>query len=402
MSTLIQNPDTQSVDTYNLLKQEDAKEEAPATEDLLAEEPAEEKEEVAEKEDISDDDPATEGENLLDEDHEIVDDIEAAIQVPVKVKDVLAKYPNLKKEFPELFTANFREKQYAELLPTIEDAKLAVERSETLAGFEKTVFEQGEIAPILSAAKAQDPVAFSKIVNGYLPQLKRADEGAYWHVVGSIVNDVAKEMFQMGQSGNNEDLQNAAQQLYNYVFRGGQQPKQYGDAGKPETEEMRKLKKEREEFESNKLSSVRGDIERVSDNSIKSTIDKNIDPKGVMSPYVKRNAINDCLKIVKDSMSADKRYTGTVDAMWKKAKENGYKTPEVENIKRLVLGKARSVLREAIISTRNEALKGISQKQSDGPAPARKHKIKDTAPEKSSRNQNGTSRKSTFELLSED
>src|SRR6188508_1980225 len=51
------------------------------------------------------------------------------LTTPVRRKEILAKYPKLFKDFPYLEKAYYREQQFTEINPTIEDARVASEKA---------------------------------------------------------------------------------------------------------------------------------------------------------------------------------------------------------------------------------------------------------------------------------
>ena len=102
---------------------------------------------VNEEADETESNQETDDEEEEEEIEEDIDPNDIELQVPVKMKELLAKYPNIKKDFPELIAANFREKEYAEIFPTPEDAKEAVEKVATLDKFQQLIFS-GDSAPI--------------------------------------------------------------------------------------------------------------------------------------------------------------------------------------------------------------------------------------------------------------
>jgi len=374
--------------SYDLLKDETPQETEET--DLLKDEPV-----VEEPEQETEQAEAEEEIEVAEEEVEEQEDEELEFHAPIQMKELLAKYPNIKKEFPALFAANYREQKYAEILPTIEDAKVAVERSQTLAKFEDTIFS-GETTPILGIVKQEDPTAFAKIVDNYLPALKQTDEGAFYHVVGSVIDQLAREMVMAADTHNNEDLKTAAQIMYRYAFVNKQQPPSYGGQKTVETTELTKIKQEREQFEQQRFETVSSELSQKTDNLIKSTIDKNIDPKNVMSPYVRRNAINDCLNTVKESMKADARFNKIIEGMWANARKNNYRPDDVKKIRTAILGKAKTNLRDAIRKTRDEALKGITQR----PAIAEKKVVNRNKVTERKAESRPEGRLSTFELLS--
>src|SRR6187399_1594582 len=54
------------------------------------------------------------------------------LMTPVRRREILAKYPKLFKDFPYLEKAYYREQQFTEVYPTIQDARAAHEKSQIL------------------------------------------------------------------------------------------------------------------------------------------------------------------------------------------------------------------------------------------------------------------------------
>ncbi len=298
-----------------------------------------------------------------EDDEEKLDDIDTndlELQVPVSKKEILAKYPNLFKDFKFLETAYYKEQKYSELLPTIEDAKEAVERSETLKKFEETIFS-GNTGEVLKVVKEQDPEAFGKIVENYLPNLMATDQKAYYHVIGNVMNQLVTEMTQAAKSSGNEDLEIAAGLVRRYVFNSDKvEIKPFTDTVQTkENKESDKIKKEREQFNQERFQTVASDLYTRTDNLLRRTIYDNIDPKGVMSEYVKKNAVKDCLNEVKNLMK-DKRFNDGINNLWRAAEKKSYNKEATDQIKKAILGRAKSLLPTVINKTRTEALKGSS------------------------------------------
>ena len=112
-------------------------------------------EKETEKEGDSEEDEEEEQEDEDDELKDLEEELEGPteeqleLMTPVSRREILKKYPNLFKDFPYLERSYYREREYTELLPTVEDAKLAVEKSQILDAFEQDV-ANGNIQTILS------------------------------------------------------------------------------------------------------------------------------------------------------------------------------------------------------------------------------------------------------------
>ncbi len=382
LDTDVDDVKVEETEDVDLLKvEEDDSDAADDTEDSTADSELEDSEEVEEKE-------------------EDIDPNDVELQVPVKMKELLAKYPNIKKDFPELIAANFREKEYAEVFPTVDDAKEAVEKVATLDKFQDLIFK-GDTAPILEIVKKEDPNGFNALVNNYLPNLQKVDPAAYNYLIKDTVSKYLNLAFSVGKQRNDADLQTAAQMLYNLEFGGANPPQQFGD-GKKVAPEIEEVKKERAAFEEEKHTSHIGALDTRMSNSIKSAIAINIDPKNSMTGYVKKNAINDCYTLIDSQMKEDKRFMATVKGLQDKAKKNSYNESSMNDIRKLVLGRAKYLMKEAVNKTRTEALKGISVREKSDSTPKR-IKVQDTKPDKQNGNSGVLTKRnmSTFDKLSE-
>src|SRR5882672_3352351 len=137
---------------------------------------------------------------------------------PVRRKEILAKYPQLFKDFPYLERAYYREQAYTELFSTIADAKTAQGKSDTLDRFETELIGKGETLNVLKAVKEESPKAFNRIVDNYLQTLATVDERAYHHVLGNTIKHTIISMVKEGERSNNDALRAAAQVLNQFVF----------------------------------------------------------------------------------------------------------------------------------------------------------------------------------------
>src|SRR5262245_51212983 len=88
-------------------------------------------EEAETNEETSDEDSDEESDEESDELSELEQELQGPtdeqleLVTPVRRREILKKYPNLFKDFPYLEKAYYREQQFTELLPTIEDARNA-------------------------------------------------------------------------------------------------------------------------------------------------------------------------------------------------------------------------------------------------------------------------------------
>lgn len=333
------------------------------------------------------------------------------LTTPIKRQEILKAYPDLFKKFPYLEKAYYREQAYTELLPTIDDAKEAIEARDSLKKFEHELLS-GNTLSILETVKKTDEKAFAKIVDNYLPALAKVDQNAYFHILGNINKAVVSGMAREAQKTGNEDLKNAAVILNQYIFGNSEfVPAEKFSKGPDTNPEEEKLKKEREDFHNEKLQSVVSDLQSRADNAIKSTISSHIDPKNVMTDYVKRNAIKESVEMLSEAFKHDSRFQTLKDKLWEKAKASNFSPSTVDAIKSAYLSKAKALLPEIITKARNDALKGLGKRESTeepkkGPLPVGRTA---SAPKRSndgSSNKNGNENaargKKTLDFFNED
>jgi hypothetical protein len=359
-STGVMTPEMDKEEIINFLKDDD--EDKPLELEPKKEEKAkeEDKEEVKEP-----DDELKELEQELEE----PTDEQLELTTPVRRAEILKKYPTLFKDFPYLEKAYYREQQFTELLPTIDDAKEAVSKAETLDKLEADVMD-GNIEKVLQGVKQEEPEAFYKLVDNYLPTLARVDEKAYHHIIGNTIKHVIISMVKESRSSKNEALQSAALILNQYMFGSSEftQPQNLvvNDKSKEEKSTKDKELQQREhEYNKQKFDDTRDTLNTKINGTLKATIEANIDPKDSMGPYVKKAASNEVMETVISLIERDSRFKTLLDKLWENAVKNNYSRESVDNIRSAYLSRARTLLPSVIKKARNEALKGIGKRVRD-------------------------------------
>jgi uncharacterized protein YeaO (DUF488 family)/3-methyladenine DNA glycosylase AlkC len=304
------------------------------------------------------------------EDEDKLETLNEDEEIFVSRKEILTKYPNLFKEFPHLDKAVYRERKYAEMLPTIEDAKLAVEKSEVLDNFSKELAE-GNSVSVLKSVKDEDPQAFNALVDNYLDNLRTVDQGAYFHVLSNVIKHTVLAM----HSSADDDDKIAAKLLHKFIFNTDKftPPSKLAGDTQVKDEKAEALNKKEEEFNRKQLETHANSINTRIGNTITSILDKNLDPRESMTPYVKQKAIRDCSEQLEEAITKDTRFTSLIDRLWEKAADADYNQESLDKIRSAYLSKAKGLLPEIIRKTRNIALKGLGNKSPDndrrGPLP---------------------------------
>ncbi len=343
---------------------EEEEPEIPAKGKKDKEKEGEEEEEEIEQEDEDDEDELAELEREL----EGPDEEQLELKTPVPRREILKKYPNLFKDFPYLETAYYREQQFTELLPTIDDAKKAVEKSDTLDRFERELMS-GSTENVLKAVYTENKDAFYRIVDNYLPVLASVDEKAYNHVIGTIIKHTIESMVVEGRKNEqNKSLLTAAQLLNQFVFGTSdyEPPRKLSkDKSPDETGKETEVSKREKEFTRKQFETTRDDLNHRVSNMLKSTIEANIDPKQSMTDYVRRTASREALETLTGLIERDSRFKSLMDRLWEKAFESNFDKESTDRIRKAYISKAKTLLPSVIKKARNEALRGLGKRVKD-------------------------------------
>lgn len=361
----------QTADEINDLFNEIDKETPPGKRETKSKE----KEESPEKEDIKDlDDDELELKSSKEEGEEEEDkldltesdsDKELESALPRK-KEILAKYPDLFKTFPFLEKMMYRDKEITSLFGSFDDARAIAEKAkeveekaEVFNNFESQLLS-GDTKDILREVKEADSKAFDKIVDNYLPALAEVDKDAYWQVVGNLNRRLIMEMVKEANDSGNDDLKNAALLVNQFIFGTSKftAPSLRSSSEEKDTERS-EVEQERLSLVKERFESARDDLQSRVDNTLKATISDYIDPKGIMTGYVKKNAIIDAMKILEASIASDSSVAKNLDTLWRTAFNSKFSKESLSKIQSFYLSKAKGNLKTAILKARAEALKDL-------------------------------------------
>lgn len=328
-------------------------------------------------------------------------------------KEILAKYPNLFKEFPGLQAAYYRERRYSEILPTLEDAHAAVEKSSMLDNYGHDL-ANGSIESILRDTKTANTEAFSQIADNYLEDLFKVDKDAYYHVIGNNIKAVIEHAVTSAKSKGDDNLREAARILYEFTFGTDKwiPPQKLGKISEKNDKEEELTRKE-QELEQRRINEYIEDLDTKISNSIKGTIDKFIDTNEEMTPYIRSKAISDVQDELEDTMKKDNRFMGILQKLHERAIEDDFSKESTDRIKSAMFSKAKLLLPDIIKKIRRQALTGQGKKvQSSeerdrkGPLPVGQHR-RSTTPTNSAKTNSEKAKSiprgmSTLEFLNQD
>lgn len=298
------------------------------------------------------------------------------IEAPPRKKEILKEYPELFKKFPFLEKMMYRDKEYTEMFGSFDDAKEIAEKAETFSNFENQLLA-GNTEEILREVKSADEKAFNIIVDDYLPTLAKVDKEAYFHVVGNLNRRLIMEMVQEANDTDNDDLKQAALLVNQFVFGSSKFTAPTQRVEKRDEKVSDEAEQERLNFTRERFETARDDLQTKVDNILRATISSYIDPKGSMTSYVKKNAINDAMRILSESIANDPATVKILDRLWRSSFENKFSRESLSKIQSFYLSRGKRQLKNAILKARAEALKDL--------APRREKEVEEEIEEKPTR-----------------
>ena len=298
------------------------------------------------------------GVETLEVEHELDEEELALITMP-KRQEILAKYPDIFKTFPSLEKAMYKERAFTEIFASLDDARTAAERASTLDEAERQLFS-GDVSEILKNVKNANEQSFLKIVDNFLPILEKIDNQAYLHFVSNIARHFVARVWEEGDRiGKDTDDGKALHQtasLMNRVILGSTKWQPPSPLAKPVSEDDKKVSEERAQILAERLKEVTEDLDNKAHNTIEATIRHYIDPKNIMTKYVKEKAVEDVARRLDKEIAADDQFKTYLDTLWKAVVSSNFSRQSQEKVKATFLGKARSLLGPIIARVRKEAL----------------------------------------------
>jgi len=324
-----------------------------------------EEDEDGEKED-EDEDQEVERDESAEEDEETE---EVEVESKPRLKEITAKYPKLFKEFPALKDAYFRANAYSELFPSVDDAKEAAEKAETLDGFEAALVGKGSSLELLNSIKDTSPAALSRFVDKLLPTLYEFDSKLFYQATEPVTRQLLWSAHQHGLKTGNKNLVASAQHISNYLFEDPEvkQPRAKGKADPELNEERRKLEQDRNQFEGQKRGEFVGDLHAKAGKQLVKIINDGLDPKNAMTAFT-RDAITD--KVIEEvgrRLEADPRHMARMKSLYTRAARAGYPKAMTDQISSAYLSAAKALVPGIRSEMKQKALTGkVVKKQLQG------------------------------------
>jgi hypothetical protein len=257
--------------------------------------------------------------------------------------EVKAKYPTLFKEFPDLRKALFREQQYAELIPTVEDAREMVERDRDFQEYEEKVMD-GDSSTLLRTIGSTDPAALEKFVMNFLPTVEQLAPEVHGKALFPYIRRIFVNTLRDAKQAGNVNLENSLGHVAKYLWGTPEIPDERREAPPSKTREQLQMEEENRQLRGARAaefkSAVVGDGLKTFEKSVSDTFVKD----ARFSPIERKALTTEIVERVRVALDRDARYNRNINAMWQRASQSAHPRALIPKLVTTFLGGAKSVM----------------------------------------------------------
>lgn len=290
------------------------------------------------------------------------EETEEVAKLDLRGKELVAKInkisPKLLKEAPELRGVIFRDHEYSKLFPTIDDAKEATGRLQTMAQFEQSLMS-GDSNLVLSALSQTDPRSYEKFATQFLPTLFKGDKQTYIKVTMPLVKNIIRSAIVDGQRMGGDfgkNLHNAGKVIAKHLFDSYEVPDDPTPTRNPEQD---KFEQERSNFYQARYQEF--------DTGTKITALRKFEGDVVESlktyrlpTFVKEALVTKIVKETNETLGKDANHVALMNSLWGRAKKSGLSETAKTQIISAYLGRVKTVMPGIRARLLREALTGKS------------------------------------------
>lgn len=287
---------------------------------------------------------------------------EAIVLTRVEYSEVKEKYPALFKDFPQLKEAFFREQNFTELFPSIEDAQRALE-AETAYNEITEAVVSGDAKTFITQLEQESKEGLEKFSTNFLETLRETNKELYFDVVGPTLKTFIKNVYDYGRGRTDEKertaLMNAAKVVRQALFGG-----KYEDIeSDTDTTSMRdrskkddSVDKDKEAYYAGKYQELYKDVTNVCYSKLDEEINKGLDDLSKTKPGLKKILAKTVRDSVLQEMNKDENYIRRMNGLWSREKRNGFSGTLKNSFVTTFLGKAKTLVPKLRSEARREAL----------------------------------------------
>ena len=324
------------------------KEDELTIEDNELEDKEDKEKDELEEEDKEDDDK---------EDKKDKEDKEEEELIRVELSEINKEFPQFFKKFPTLKHAFFREQQFSEIYPTIEEAQKAADMQAAYEEISSAV-TSGDAETFIGELTKESPDGLKKFATNFVPALLESNKDLYYDVVTPIVRQFVRNVYAHGVGENNDNIKNAAKIVHKVLFSGS-----YDDVAKEGELATRKSKdkddtieKDKQQYFQGKYQNLQKEVGDLLYGRLDEEINKGLEDLTKTRPGLKKMIFKDIRARVLDEMDKDKNHLSRMNQLWKREERNGFNGSLKNSFLVTFMSKAKTLIPKMRIEARKEAL----------------------------------------------
>lgn len=290
---------------------------------------------------------------------------------------ITQKYPEFFKTFPGAKDAFFRERDYARLFPTVDDAKEASERLQDF-DFLESASSNGDPRPLISALKRSSDEVLGNFVENFAPALAKIDpivwsEKVLKPTISNLLKTILVDSSQATDDAH-KNLEKAVKIITKHLFGSYDIPefKKTVDPNKSRFEQEKKqfFSAQRASFENAVDTALVGRVNKIASESV----------EGVDLPrFAKEALVERIIKQVGIVIERDQVHMAFMNSLWDKASRNGFTEEYKSRIQRAYLERFKQVLpviRRKLLAQAKQRGTPVQTKTSNSARPSRQERVK--------------------------
>jgi hypothetical protein len=283
------------------------------------------------------------------------EDEEELVLSRVNYKDVKEKHPTFFKDFPELKHAFFREQQFTEIFPTVEEAKKAAEAQSAYEEITDAVID-GNAVKFLDELRNENPQGLETFSTNFLPALEKTNRDLYFNVVAPHVRGFVKKVFNVGMQNKDENVQNAAKVVHKALFGGDYNDVERNDTESGGNNKDSSVEEDKKRYFAGKYQTLYSEVTNSCYSKLDEEINRGLSDLEKENKGLKRLLATDIRTKVLQEMDKDEAYLSRMQSLWRREQRLGFPGQLKTSFQTTFIAKAKSLIPKIRSEARKEAL----------------------------------------------
>jgi hypothetical protein len=254
-------------------------------------------------------------------------------------KTIKEKYPELAKDkdFKNVF---FRDKEFTQLFPTVQDAKDSFEKSQLLDYLDGSI-STGDPTEFIKALAEPTRAKFAQNI---LPTLHSLDRGLFKAATQPLIFEMLNEIHALGEKNGDENLQISVKNIAKILTGKFEVPPRAPKKGNGEVDpEKQELQEKLNQLATTQKQNFYEKADRSIKKQLIKTIEEGLDPKNELSDFTKQALIDKILDETRNSVSQDQAFASKMKHLAKLAEKAGYPPDYMPRFISAYLGRAKQL-----------------------------------------------------------